>query len=147
MTPELIRKFEDRSWPLADWHHRQHLTVALWYLRHFPFEEALLRVREGIQAYNTHHGIKMTKDGGYHDSMTIFFVHRIRQVADAAGPLPFEELVERVVAELGDLKASLREYYSRDRIMSWEARSGWVEPDLKPLLTAPATPPIIDPPK
>jgi hypothetical protein len=28
------------------------------------------------------------------------------------------------------------EYYSRDHLMSWEARIDWVEPDIKPLPAA-----------
>ena len=131
--PELVRRFEDATWPHADWHHRQHLTVALWYLRNHPFDEAMRLVREGIRNYNERNCIPTTKDGGYHDSLTIFLVHRIRQVADAAGPLPFDELVQQVVAKLGDRKGAVGEYYSRERILSWEARCGWVEPDLKPL--------------
>lgn len=133
--PELIQRFEDGSWPKADWHHREHLTVALWYLVHHPFDEAMSRTRLGIQRYNEHHCVKTTKDGGYHDTLTIFFVRRIRQILDENPALPFEELLTRVVAILGDMKGAVREYYSQDRIMSWEARTGWVEPDLKPLLS------------
>ena len=30
-------------------------------------------------------------------------------------------------------KYRLRDHYSREQIMSWDARLGWVEPDLAPL--------------
>ena len=36
--------------------HQAHLTVALWYLRHRPGEEATSRIREGIRCFNLSHG-------------------------------------------------------------------------------------------
>ena len=43
-----------------------------------------------------------------------------------------EELVDGLLAACGDKGLPL-EYYSRERLLSWDARATWVEPDLKPL--------------
>jgi hypothetical protein len=42
------------------------------------------------------------------------------------------ELANSIIAALGD-KALPLAYYSRERLMSWAARTGWLEPDLRPL--------------
>ena len=39
---------------------------------------------------------------------------------------------ESLIASLGDRDLPLR-YYSRERLMSVAARTGWLEPDLSPL--------------
>lgn len=129
---ELVRRFEDGSWPVADWHHRQHLMVATWYLSTLPFDAAQLRIREGIQAYNKHQGIEQTLKSGYHETLTIALIRLIRHEIAAAGPMPLAEVVERVCRNLSDWRV-VRKHYSRERIMTWEARTTWVEPDLEPL--------------
>lgn len=93
---DLVRRFEDQSWPLEDWHHRQHLIVATWYLTTLPFEEASRRIREGIQAYNARHGIAQTPQGGYHETLTVALIRLIRREIAAGGsdaaPAAFEPL-------------------------------------------------------
>ena len=129
----LIRAFEDASFPLADWHQREHVTMAAWYLLRHPFDEAMQRVRSGIRSYNDRQGITTTKERGYHDTLTIFFVRKIAVFLRAADPArPEEERIADATRAFPDHRL-ISEYYSRDRLMSWEARLGWVEPDLKPL--------------
>jgi hypothetical protein len=50
--------------------------------------------------------------------------------ADRARPI--DELAADLIGLLGDNRAPL-DYYSPERLMSVEARRGWVEPDLTPL--------------
>ncbi len=129
----LVRRFEDGSLPRSEWHHRQHLSVALWYLTRYPPEEATERIREGIKRFNAAKGVPQTRDGGYHETLTLHFIHRIRLfLAGADRSLPLPVLAALVVERLGDMRCVL-EHYSRDRILSWEARTSYVEPDLKPL--------------
>lgn len=87
-------------------------------------ELALERMRAGIQALNAANGIPQTETGGYHETLTRFWLTLVRK--HWAGEwAPFW-------AVLGDKKLPLR-HYSRERLMSREARSGWLEPDLQPL--------------
>jgi hypothetical protein len=130
---DLLRGFETCELPRERWTHAAHLTVALWNLLQYDWPEAVRRVREGIQRYNEAQGVPMTRERGYHETLTLFWLRHVRDFLgrdyNEARPLvPLaNELVER-----SDKNLPLR-HYTRELLFSWEARLGWVEPDLKPL--------------
>jgi hypothetical protein len=129
----LVRDFESCALPRSEWTHHSHLTVALWYLVHCSGREATSRIRNGIKRYNARNGVEMTKDGGYHETMTLFWICIISKyllLADAGNS--FVELANDMIARFGGGRLPF-EYYSRELLMSWRARTSWVEPDLKPL--------------
>jgi hypothetical protein len=131
----LIRDFKFCTLPRQHWTHRAHLTVALWHQLRYPWPEAVNIMRDGIKRYNDSHSIIKTKESGYHETITLFWMRMVREYlteATASGGRRSlaslaNELVERYPKELP------LAYYSRERLMSWEAREKWVEPDLKPL--------------
>jgi hypothetical protein len=129
----LVRRFQDRTLPRPEWTHHAHLTVAFWYLSRTPEAEALGLIRDGIQAYNAAVGVPTTPTGGYHETITRFYVWLVHDYLERAGnaeaPLV---LLNALLATRGDKSLPLR-YYSRERLMSPEARYGWLEPDLEPL--------------
>lgn len=129
---EFLRHFEATTLPHSEWNHRAHLKVAFLYASRFPFGEALEQMRRGIQTYNQAKGIETTPTSGYHETLTqVWFrlVHAaMRQEGEWKGT---EEFLERNSQLLE--KRSLLYFYSRDRILSGEARSAFVEPDLVPL--------------
>lgn len=131
----LVREFEACTLPGERWTHEAHLTVALWYLMRHTEAEATRLIREGIRRYNLSRGVEMTKDGGYHETITLFYIRAIRRYLansrDEREQTP-AALVDGLVAECGEKNFPF-EYYSRERLLSWEARTGWLEPDLKPL--------------
>ena len=130
----LIAGFENCSLPRSEWNHQAHLTVALWYLNLFDEQEAINRVRQGILRYNQAIGIKTTKDGGYHETLTLFWVRMVSHYLSVnEEKISIPETVITIHDTYND-KYLPFQYYSRDLLMSWEARSGWVEPDLKPLI-------------
>jgi hypothetical protein len=132
-TEQLAAAFCDRSLPKDEWTHEAHLRVGLWHLFNHSADEALALLRERITAYNETCGVQNSDSSGYHETITRFFVKRIEQFLENADPgLSIDELAEELVRLLGDKRAPL-EYYSRERIMSVEARGGWVEPDLRSL--------------
>ena len=129
----LLRGFHDCTLPRADWTHAAHLTVALWHLLQFDWPEAVARVRRGIKRYNAAHGIVTTPTGGYHETLTVFWLRRVRSFLEVG-----RNEGRSLVALANELVATADknlplEYYTRDRLFSAEARSGWVEPDLKQL--------------
>lgn len=128
----MIEKFEAGTLPKADWKHAAHLTVALWYVtRHTP-EEALTRMREGILFLNGCHGVKNTPTGGYHETLTVFWLAIVRQFARSADPaLSIKDLAAALVEAYANQQALWREYYSFDVVNSQEARASWIEPDLR----------------
>jgi hypothetical protein len=129
----LVKDFEKGILPRPQWTHRAHLTVACWYLMCSADKEAIPRIREGIKQYNASQGIVTTKESGYHETMTLFWSKMVRSyLAKATLDCSIVHLVNHLVACYSDSKIPF-EYYSRDRLLSLEARTYWVEPDLKPL--------------
>lgn len=129
----LVRAFERCTLPRCEWTHQAHLIVALWYLTHYSQLEATNCIRYGIQQYNLAHGIKTTKNSGYHETITLFWVRMVCQYLAVAGTnRSIVELANCLIQDYGNPRLTL-EYYSRDLLMSQEARRSWVEPNLKSL--------------
>ena len=129
---ELVLEFEACTLTHERWTHAAHLSVAAAYSIRFG-DEALERMRAGIQRLNAVHGVEQTLSGGYHETLTVVWM-RLVQHALAATPNESEawERVKAVVEALNDKKVVLN-HYSREAIMSPQARFAWLEPDLAPL--------------
>jgi len=128
-----IRAFEECALPKSEWTHPAHLTVALWYLMERSEIEATTCIRNGILRYNGANGIKTTANSGYHETITLFWTRLVAEylsTADAGRSIV--ELANGVIRAFGNKDIPF-EYYSRDRLLSLEARMRWVEPDLKPI--------------
>jgi hypothetical protein len=124
----IVEGFERCNLKLDKFTHARHLSLATYYLTKFPFHEALVRMRAGLQRFIAHHGKQ-----GYHETITRFWMELISGFLN--GILPDTAVTERaneVVARYGS-KEILFEYYTRERVMSEIARREWVEPDLKSL--------------
>ncbi len=129
----LVQRVEACELPLEEWTHRVHLTVSTWYLTNHGLEEGTRLMRDTIQRFNAHNGIEVTRESGYHETLTLAWLRKIDGILKKCeANTPLAERVERVLQVCSDKKA-LRQYYSRERMMSWEARLGWVEPDLRPI--------------
>jgi len=133
-----LARFEACEIPLSEWNHRAHLRVAYAYLRLHGLEGAMERMREGIPRFNASKGIEDALDRGYHDTLTVAWLRILDAMISVHGP---EESAEAFLDRHTQLasKVLLRLYYSRDRIMTWEAKRGFVEPDLAPLPRPPGT--------
>jgi hypothetical protein len=123
----LVAAFESRTLPRASWTHRAHLRVATWYLLHHDHEEALGRIRGGIQSFNAAHGLT-----GYHETITIAFARLIAARLGGLRGRAVDEIVATIETELGRSDCLLR-HYSRERLLSEEARTTWVPPDVAAL--------------
>lgn len=129
----LAAAFLDGTLPKGAWTHEAHLRVGVWHLLRYPVAEALERLREGIRRYNEATGTGNSAHAGYHETITRFYVGVIgRFVAGADRSRPADELADDLVAQHGDRALPLR-HWSAERLMSPEARLGWVEPDRESL--------------
>ena len=132
-TDTLAAAFVAVTLPKKEWTHQAHLRVGLWHLLHHPADEALALLRSRIRALNESHGVANSETGGYHESITRFYVWRTAGFLDAAGrDRAVDELADELIARHGDKELPFR-YWSKDLLMSREARFGWVEPDLERL--------------
>jgi hypothetical protein len=107
--------------------HAEHLTIALWYLTRLPEAEAQKRVRAGLRKLSA-----LDNDGRYNETLTLFWLRAVAgflRKSDSNLPLPV--LRDRLVARFAHPRAVF-DYYSPELLHSREAKTSWVEPDLKP---------------
>ncbi len=78
----VVAGFTDGTLPHAEWTHRAHLTVALWYATHHEAAEALDLVRAGILRLNAAHGVPTTPTRGYHETITRFYMRVVRHFVE-----------------------------------------------------------------
>ena len=130
----VVHGFQWCTLPRERWTHAAHLTIALWYHLRLPWPDAEKLIRLGIKRFNHAHGIVTTPTGGYHETMTLFWIRMVRDYLDEVGARKLSVLtLFNGLIELYGRKELPLEYYSRERLMSLEARANWVEPDLKAL--------------
>lgn len=129
---EFLRQFESGAWPAEDWHHRQHVKVAYLYLRSYPPNEAISRMRSGIRAYNAVHQVPDSLTSGYHETITLAWMRLVQAALRESGPAKNADAFVDMHSQLA-CKRTLLLYYSRERIMSADAKRQFVEPDLAPL--------------
>ena len=132
-TDQTAAGFLDLALPKREWTHEAHFRVGLWHLLRFSEADSLERLRSGIRRYNEATGVANTETSGYHETMTRFYVAMIANFLDANDrSRDIEELADELIAACGDKRLPFA-YYSEQRLLSTEARLGWVEPDLRPL--------------
>lgn len=129
---EHLRQFEDQSLPRDAWNHRAHLKVAYLYLTRYSFDEALRRMQTGVRAYNAAHGIVDSPTGGYHETITCAWLQLVHTTLQQFGPAASADAFFDAQSQLSSPR-SLLLFYSRDLLMSAEARATFVSPDLSPL--------------
>lgn len=127
----LVSGFWNRTLLHSEWTHDAHILVAAAACFDFP-HDAQDRMQSGIQALNSHFGIFMTPTGGYHNTLTIAYVRMIAEHIHKSGLEGRTAKINSAVEAFRD-KSVVLKHFSRELISSWEARSGWVEPDLEPL--------------
>ena len=125
----VVSGFETCSYKKEEFSHARHLTIAAYYLSYLPGDEAHRRMRESLLRFTAYHGVSR-----YHETITRFWMKLTddflrRQPKDT----PFHEQVNSLVERFGS-KNLVYDYYSRERLNSEEARHGWLEPDLQPLI-------------
>ena len=129
----LVARFVDGTLPCAEWTHRAHLTVGLWHAREFPADEALARMRAGILRYNTTCQVPNTPTRGYHETITWFYMTVLsRHLTTISDRSDWTTVTNDAIERYGEKELPF-DYYSRDRLMSAEARSAWVAPDVRSL--------------
>jgi len=120
--------------PRVEWTHAAHFAAALWLMRYRPDLDPSRDMPPMIRAYNESVGRVNDDSGGYHETITQASLRALRGVLDAnpAGT-PMYEIVNALMASSLGNPNWLLEYWSRDLLMSVEARRHWQEPDLKAL--------------
>ena len=78
----LVREFESCTIAAAEFHHREHLVVAVWYLQALTRDEAVARMRTALLRFIEHHGVDPKK---YSEEVTVFWVDAIASQLEGMG--------------------------------------------------------------
>jgi hypothetical protein len=128
----LISAFEACTLPKSKWTHQAHLIVALWHNLRYSPGEALNLVRERITRYNESVGTQNTETSGYHETITVLYMWAVRKYIEGADSnASIVEIANRLLGGRLAEKNFPFEYYSRELLLSPEARRHFVEPDLQ----------------
>jgi hypothetical protein len=131
---DLLWRFRKRTLPKSAWSHRAHLAVGVWHVRRYGPDRALAELRNRIRRLNDAHGTPNSETHGYHETITRAYVELIAALLGTPPPAtPVVDCVRSLFASPLSAKDALLTYYSKDRLMSVEARRHWVEPDRRPL--------------
>ena len=106
-----------------EFHHRDHLAVAVAYLYAADLEAAMDRMRASLTRFAAHHGLS----GLYHETLTRFWMQEVEKRLDRSKCL--QDSARDIQAALPDKKLALR-FYSQATLDSTAARSGWIEPNV-----------------
>ena len=74
----LVDRFERCLLAKEEFHHRDHLTVAVAYLYAADLETAMDRMRTSLKRFAAHHGVT----GLYHETLTRFWLQQVEQRLD-----------------------------------------------------------------
>jgi hypothetical protein len=120
--------------PKAEWTHAAHFSTALWLLRDCLDVVPERDMPGMIRRYNESVGGVNSDTGGYHETITQASIRAVQAfLGDMRHETPLHEVHAALMAgPCGDKDWPLA-YWTRDRLMSVEARRGWVEPDIAPL--------------
>jgi hypothetical protein len=134
---EFLARFEAAAIPSDEWKHRDHIRVAFLYLSQRPFDAALDAIRKGIRRLNRANDVPEGPTMGYHETVTVAWACLVAVTIAAHRPVDpssaaFLEANPHLLA-----KTLLRLYYTRDRILTADAKARFVAPDLAPLPRAP----------
>lgn len=131
---ELIEQFETCKLPKEKWTHQAHFVMALWYCSHQPLGFAIQSIKEGIKRYNISVGGANTDDSGYHETITVFYTKLIIDYIFQGDPCrPFENRLAEFLQQPFLSKDFPLRYYTKEWLMSKEARKKWMPPDIQPL--------------
>ncbi|NWK97267.1 hypothetical protein DM806_16635 [Sphingobium lactosutens] len=120
--------------PKERWTHEAHFATALWLMLKRPDIRPERDMPNMIRRYNESVGGMNSDTSGYHETITQASLHMARRLIAGLpdGVRPAAALAALMASPLGDKDWPFT-YWSRERLMSVEARRDWVAPDLMPL--------------
>jgi len=123
-----------RTLPREEWTHEAHLAATTYLVLNHPEIDLDTELRGIISRFNESVGGVNSDSEGYHDTITHAYLRGIRLfLTEADATRPIHDLVnELLMSPMGRRDWPLR-FWSKELLMSVEARRGWVEPDLAPM--------------
>lgn len=129
---EIIEGFENKTLPKLEWTHEAHLLVGLYHAATYK-QDAMSLMRDKIKAYNEAVGTINSEISGYHETLTHFWLWAVEHYCQKDGLVYFDqETIDDLLwtEELANRNLWLN-YYTKEKMMSVEARMSLCEPDIK----------------
>ena len=96
----VVQGFENCTTTKEAFRHREHLTVAVWYLCQSDEEQALDKMRSGLLRFLGHHGVAQ---GKYKEGLTVSWLKLIKATIHELDPdLAVVDITNKVLDRLGD---------------------------------------------
>ena len=129
---ELLSRFESQTIPREAWTHRTHVRVAYLYLCRMPIEEAIAKLREGIQRINAVYNVPEATRSGYNETVTNAWAWIIGTTIREQGQ---EGSSDEFLDQHPHLccRTLLRAFYSKAIWDEQDCKNTFVAPDLTPL--------------
>ncbi len=124
----VVLAFESCETDKTKFKHRDHLTVAVWYVHNFGAAEANSKMRTALRRLLNHHGVDSRK---YNETITMFWIEMVdATLGKVASGASLVERCNQVIDSLDNGELAL-EYYTKKLLLSDQARESFVNPDLK----------------
>ena len=131
---QIVVGFHQKTLPLKQWTHQAHLIVGLDTILKHGVEHSIPVMRQGIKAYNLSVGTQNTDSSGYHESITIFFLHALQAFREKYSDLKtLPELIPQLDQSQLMAQSFMFHFYKKETLFSIQARRHWVAPDIRPL--------------
>lgn len=122
----------ERKLPRAEWTHEAHLAATAYLILKRPQIDLDAELPGLIRRYNEWVGGVNDDTQGYHDTITRAYLRGVRHFLEGAGTdRPIHELVNELLHSPIGRRDWLLRFWSKERLMSVDARRNWMEPDLE----------------
>jgi hypothetical protein len=124
----LAQRFETCELQPDEFPHGAHVALSVRAFMRLPQDEAVRRIHEGLRRFVRNYNLKV-----YNETITLFWIRLIRRfVEDCGAGASVKDAANEAIICFGNPRI-IFDYYTKELLLSEEARTGWVEPDLKPL--------------
>jgi len=121
--------------PKSEWTHEAHVQAGLSLVLRMGASQALTVLREAIPRYNVSTKTPNTDSGGYHDTLTVYYVWAIDELL-RQGVSPEDIVAHPLVSRTAPL-----DFWNRDELFTVDARRHWVAPTMTSGTRSPQLPP------
>ena len=127
-----VEQFDAATLPSWAWTHEAHLICGLSVLSRFGIENAATEMRQRIIKYNEAVGKINSDTSGYHETVTFFWLKAVWERLSVDGKINFDQAtLDELLSNIDLANRNLfLQAYSKELILSVEARRNYVEPDL-----------------
>ncbi len=127
---DLVARFNNQTLAKEEWTHTAHLVAALWHILEYgDVERALCYLKPRIILRNYMVGTKNTDMGGYHETITVFWLQQVYAFVQRRPSRDFNVLVGELLDEASFFeKDYILGFYLRETLKTPRARGMYIAP-------------------